>query len=101
MISDHTITHTQGKMSFHASENLGLGQLTTEKNETFEKYHPDDGCDEEDDKEEREEEMSLLGVEDSTACPPVQIVISGRHSSGEDNLINNLCCYPAGHLLQK
>ena len=56
-------------------------------------------CDEEE--EGREEEMSLLGVEDSPPCPPVQIVISGRHSSGEDSLINNLCRYSEGHLLEK
>ena len=99
MTSDHT--HTQGKMSIHASENLELGQLTTEQKETCGKYHPGDDCNEEDNKEGREEEMSLLGAEDSPACPPVQIVISGRHSSGEDNLINNLGCYSAGHLLQK
>ena len=77
-------------MSCNASENVKLGQLTTELKETCKENHQDDDCDEEDDKGGREEEVSLLGVEGSPACPPVQIVISGRHSSGEDNLINNL-----------
>ena len=88
-------------MSCNASENVELGHLTTELKETCEENNQGEECDEEDDKEGREEEMSLLGVEDSSACPPVQIVISGKHSSGEDNLINNLGCYSVGHLLQK
>ena len=95
MTSDHTLW----KMSRNASENVELGHLTTELKETYEDNHQEDDCEEEE--EGREEEMSLLGVEDSPPCPPVQIVISGRHSSGEDSLINNLCRYSAGHLLEK
>jgi hypothetical protein len=94
-----TSDHTLGKMSCKASENVELGQLTTELEETCEDNHQEDDSEEEE--EEREEKMSLLGVGDSPACPPVQIVVSGRHSSGEDSLINNLCRYSVGHLLQK
>ena len=83
-------------MSCNMSENVELGRLPPTEKEAAEDDHQEDDCEEEDDKEEddkegKEEEMSLLGVEDSQACPPVQIVISGRRSSGEDKLINNLC----------
>jgi len=94
--SDHTQSHSPhiGKMSCNVSENVELGQLTTELKETHEETNPGDDCDEEGDKEGREEEMSLLGVEDSPACPPVQIVISGRQSSGQALIIPN----PGHHL---
>ena len=66
MTSDHTLW----KMSRNASENVELGHLTTELKETYEDNHQEDDCEEEE--EGREEEMSLLGVEDSPPCPPVQ-----------------------------
>ena len=42
--SDHT--HTLGKMSRKASENVELGQLTTELKETCEDNHQENDCEE-------------------------------------------------------
>ena len=87
-------------MSCNDSENVELGRLTPTEKESPEDDHREEECDEEDEKEGKEEEMSLLGVEDSQVCPPVQIVISDRRNSGEDNLIDILSSYSPAHLLQ-
>jgi len=73
-------------MSCNVSENVELGRLTPTEKETCED-DPSQEEEDEDEKEGKEEEMSLLGVEDSEACPPVQIVISDRHSSSGSAVI--------------
>jgi len=81
--------NTQTNMSCNVSENVELGRLPPTEKEAAEDHHQEDDCEEENDKEGKEEEMSLLGVEDSQACPPVQIVIAGRRSSGPALIIPN------------
>lgn len=73
-------------MSCNVSENVELGRLNPTEKETCED-DPSQEEEEEDEKEGKEEEMSLLGVEDSEVCPPVQIVISDRHSSSGPAMI--------------
>jgi len=60
-------------------ENVELAQLS-QKQQTI--CDHDGGGLDECEKEVKEEEMSLLGNENSQACPRVQIVTADRHSSG-------------------
>merc|ERR1719431_1039239 len=76
-------------MSCNDSENVELGRLTPTEKDSPEDDHQEEECEEEDEKEGVEEEMSLLGVEDSPVCPPVQIVISDRRNSGPAVIIPN------------
>ena len=68
----------------NVSENVELGQLP-QPQECYEDGHQEDECE----KEDKEEEMSLLGENDgAVSSPPVQIVVAARHGSGEEQIIN-------------
>ena len=74
-------------MSGNVSENVELGQLP-QPQECYADGHQEDECE----KEDKEEEMSLLGENDgAVSSPPVQIVVAARparHGSGEEQIIN-------------
>jgi len=66
-------------MASNDSESLDLERLP-EPDQQHDKQQ-EDKCEKEDDKEGKEEEMSLLGEEDGVSSPPLQIVMAARISS--------------------